>query len=104
MARELERVAPTPAEKFRLMLGQRPTPRTDASRVFVHMTPDPNATPVEFVYAATCETLERELAEAREQRDRLAIALDRIASGRFDDLACMDLAQQALDQVKGEAS
>ncbi len=30
MARELDAVAPTPGDKFRLMIGQRPTPRTDA--------------------------------------------------------------------------
>jgi hypothetical protein len=30
MARELDQVAPTPGDKLRLMLGQRPTPRTDA--------------------------------------------------------------------------
>jgi len=31
MARELDRIAPTPGDKFRLMFGQRPTPRTDAA-------------------------------------------------------------------------
>jgi hypothetical protein len=68
MARELDRAAPTPARKFELMFGQRPTPRTD-----------------EFMTATCCDLdhcadfarqLERELGEAREQRDRLAVALE----------------------------
>ena len=58
MARELNRVAPTPGDKFALMLGQRPTPRTDAAA---------NESIVK-VYE-TSKQLEREVAEARGQID-----------------------------------
>jgi len=68
MARELDAVAPTPAEKFRLMFGHRLTPRTDAVRFRVG---ESDHWAVHEVYA---KQLERELAEAREQRDRLAEA------------------------------
>ena len=72
MARELDAVAPTPAEKFRLMLGQRPTPRTDEVFALWQDFPhDEKADP--WLWASE---IERELAEAREQRDRLAVALE----------------------------
>jgi transcriptional regulator of heat shock response len=45
-------------------MNKPPTPRTDASRIFINITPDPNANPVEFVDASICETIERELAKA----------------------------------------
>jgi hypothetical protein len=59
MARELDKVAPNPAEKFELMFGHRLTPRTDAVRFRVGES-DHRA--VHEVYA---KQLERELAEAR---------------------------------------
>lgn len=59
--RELDKVAPTPAEKLMLMTGNlRPTPRTDAAA---------NDSIVK-VYE-TSKQLERELAEMTEQRDAL---------------------------------
>jgi len=67
MARELDRVAPTPGDKFALMLGQRPTPRTDA----FYGCPPPSSGKqwqtkgtMEELYFA--RQLERELAEALE--------------------------------------
>jgi hypothetical protein len=70
MARELDWVAPSPGDKFALMFGQRPTPRTDALKAEYL-----KSSPVPWTALKACETLERELAEAREQRDRLAEAL-----------------------------
>ena len=75
MARELDAVAPTPADKFRLMLWTRPTPtpRTDAfsQRLTAAKVPASKAWSHWYCHATT---LERELAEAREQRDRLVKA------------------------------
>ena len=67
MARELDAVAPTPGDKFALMRGQRPTPRTDA----FYGCPPPSSGKqwqtkgtMEELYFA--RQLERELAEALE--------------------------------------
>jgi hypothetical protein len=102
MARELRRVAPTPGDRFRLMFGQRPTPRTDASRVFVNMTPDPNATPAEFVDAATCEALERELAEAREEGEEQARLLGMSGEREAGLLAEVDRLKRELAEAREE--
>jgi hypothetical protein len=75
MARELDAVAPTPADKFRLMLGQRPTPRTDKAEYQVRLGRHRRM----VVYPDFARKLERELAEAREQRDRMARELQGIS-------------------------
>jgi hypothetical protein len=69
MARELDRVAPTPADKFALMFGQRPTPRTDKAEYQVRLGRHRRM----VVRPELARQLERELDEAREQRDRLAV-------------------------------
>ena len=61
MARELDAVAPTPADKFRLMLGQRPTPRTDAVNCEDGLLLESRYDKMHDL----AEELERELAEAR---------------------------------------
>jgi hypothetical protein len=66
MARELDAVAPTPADKFRLMFN-RPTPRTDALKAEYL-----KSTPVPWTALMTCGTLERKLAEAREEGEEQA--------------------------------
>jgi hypothetical protein len=103
MARELDAVAPTPAEKFRLMFGPRPTPRTDKAEYQIRLgryrgmvvRPD-FARELERELAealgtismainsanarqAETEHARRRLAEAREQRDRLARELQGIS-------------------------
>jgi hypothetical protein len=56
--RALQAAAPTPADKFALMFGHpRPTPRTDACATFDSIE--------------LCETLERELAELEERREKV---------------------------------
>ena len=60
-------------------------------------------------YGGFVAKLERELAEARKQRDKLMEALEDIASRRLNDhmgphdmsLCCVTLAQAALAAVKG---
>jgi hypothetical protein len=72
MARELDKVAPTPAEKFRLMFGQRPTLRMDSAYGDCGQQLGNNWR-ASRCYLEGCK-LERELDEAREERDRLAEA------------------------------
>ena len=62
MARELDAVAPTPADKFQLMFGQRPTPRTDKAEYQVRLGRHRRM----VVRPELARQLERELAEARE--------------------------------------
>jgi hypothetical protein len=66
------------------------TPRTDAAA---------NDSIVK-VYE-TSKQLERELAEARVQRDTLAEALEKFR-GQFDCHECTGTAESALDAVKGD--
>jgi hypothetical protein len=105
MARELDQVAPTPGDKFQLMLGQRPTPRMDsaygdcgqqpgnnwrASRCYLegckleHELAEALGTISMAINSANARQAEteharRRLAEAREQRDRLARELQGIS-------------------------
>lgn len=61
--RELNKVAPTAAEKLMLMTGNlRPTPRTDAEEARMRDAGCPG-----IVTAGFCQRIERELAEALEQ-------------------------------------
>jgi hypothetical protein len=62
MARELDQVAPTPADKFALMFNNRPTPRTDKAEYQVRLGRYRRM----VVYPDFARKLERELAEARE--------------------------------------
>jgi hypothetical protein len=78
--RELNKVAPTAAEKLMLMTGNlRPTPRTDAEEARMRDAGCPG-----IVTAGFCQRIERELAEALEQRDGLLEALKRIARNPGD--------------------
>jgi hypothetical protein len=69
MARELDAVAPTPADKFQLMFGPRstPTPRMDAAFRKCGETPRMNWQASQC-YDAGCK-LERELADSIRERD-----------------------------------
>jgi len=62
MARELDAVAPTPGDKFRLMLGQRPTPRTDKAEYQIRL----GRYRGRVVRPEFARQLERELAEAQD--------------------------------------
>jgi len=82
MARELDAVAPTPGEKFALMLGQRPTPRTDEVRhVPCNFAMEPSAEG-EWVPADDMQLVERELAEARSEIDQLKRERDNAETDR----------------------
>ena len=75
------------------------TPRTDAMMAqYAHHLPDWLA---ERVYAPLCRVLERELAEAIEQRDTLAEALIIIAYRIHSVDYCGEIAEKALAAVKG---
>ena len=90
MARELDAVAPTPGDKFRLMLGQRPTPRTDAAA---------NESIVK-VYE-TSKQLERELAEAREEGEEQARLLGMSGEREAGLLAEIDRLKRERNQARG---
>jgi hypothetical protein len=64
MARELDAVAPTPADKFRLMFGKRPAPRTGEWHGKCHSY-HKNSKGRTLMEEA--QLIERELGEAREQ-------------------------------------
>jgi len=53
------------------MSEQSDTPRTDLAAFTLQMTPDPNGTPARLVEASVCEEIERELAAARAEVERL---------------------------------
>jgi hypothetical protein len=55
-----------------------------------------------YALRETCEQLERELAEAREERDALAKALNRIANNNVQDLPETDYAYE-LGRMEGIA-
>jgi septal ring factor EnvC (AmiA/AmiB activator) len=91
MARELDRVAPTPAKKFELMFGQRPTPRTDAAA---------NESIVK-VYE-TSKDIERELAEAREEGEEQARLLGMSGEREAGLLAEVDRLKREIFEVRDE--
>jgi len=70
MARELDRVAPTPGDKFALMLG-RPTPRTDKAEYQVRLGRHRRM----VVYPDFARKLERELAEAQDDLEETRQAM-----------------------------
>lgn len=69
-ARELDHIAPTPADKFALMFGksERPTPLTDALWIHCVRNPGPGSG---LLLAAHARRLERQLAEAREALEKI---------------------------------
>jgi hypothetical protein len=110
MARELDRIAPKPADKFALMFGQRPTPH-DEMRKCRHECQKCGGF---WVAPERLEDALRQLAEVRDQRDRLAETLrdirdraqdetirlhpDADAKGCVDD--CMEWAESALASLE----
>jgi hypothetical protein len=68
LARELDAVAPTPADKFRLMFGQRPTPRTGEWHGKCHSY-HKNSKGRTLMEEA--QLIERELGEAQEEHGEL---------------------------------
>jgi hypothetical protein len=94
MARELDAVAPTPADKIRLMLGQRPTPRTDAVRFRVG---ESDHWAVHEVYA---KQLERELAEARAEGEDQARLLGMSGEREAGLLAEIDQLKRERDNAE----
>jgi hypothetical protein len=100
MARELDKVAPTPAEKFRLMLGQQPTPRMDAAFRECGKTPRMNWQASQC-YNEGCK-LERELAEAREEGEEQARLLGMSGEREAGLLAEIDRLKRELAEAREE--
>lgn len=100
MSRELDAVAPTPADKFRLMFRERPTPRTDA----VLNTFDGNASKLAADLATHSEELERELAEIKEQLETECMRLAAIGVVVLaDTVASRDQARDMLAEYRSAA-
>ena len=92
------------------------TPRTDAAAMPIDRIDTIASRPCNVVHEDVCRKLERELAEAKEQRDRLAEALEGLMDEYIDRKAqwgneylwdkheCVEViqaAQKALAAVKG---
>jgi hypothetical protein len=83
------------------------TPKTDAAAMPIDRIDTIASRPCNVVHEDVCRQLERELAEAREERDRLAEALEMIATHNHEDGQCDNgytpshIAKQALAAAKG---
>jgi len=83
------------------------TPRTDAAAMPIDRIDTIASRPCNVVHEDVCRQLERELTEARKQRDTLAEALEMVATHTYADGQCDNgyspqyVAKQALAAVKG---
>jgi hypothetical protein len=83
------------------------TPRTDAAAMPIDRIDTIASRPCNVVHEDVCRQLERELAEAREQRDTLAEALEMVATHTYADGQCDNgyspqyVAKQILATLKG---
>jgi hypothetical protein len=118
MARELDALAPTPGDKFALMFGQRPTPRTDAEKRHAFISDHTRGyRPAGLVVRIDlARQLERELAEARaegeeqarllgmsgEREAGLLAEIDRLKRELAETVACMRLAEAATIRALNE--